>query len=251
VRRRTSTVLANRRHLLLRLRGGGKTKLDAAYGGTAKPEDESLRVKLQLKLVDAGADEEASLYYKQSDGRLHREAVVCCGDTALVETWPGCVWVLKGRRTRVVLLRVVAQAAPAVQRHYVHAVGENEMQQRAPSLAAACAPAPLPPPPMACSSALSRKRRDHDRSDTAVAKRRKKRREQTKARKRGLADQPSEVARCKRIKRAEAIAFDRGVRAERAAAKQRRLAKKHARGQLKASAQAARRAARRRRASGL
>ena len=97
----------------------------------------------------------------------------------------------------------------------------------------------------------------HSRSPSAIARRRQMRRK--KLRERALltaaagltphALQP-EGSRCKRIKRAEQVAFARGIRAATAAMRERRGAKRITKKQSKARVQAAQRSARRRKASG-
>ena len=96
----------------------------------------------------------------------------------------------------------------------------------------------------------------HSRSPSAIARRRQMRRK--KLRERALltaaagilphALQP-EGSRCKRVERAERIAFARGIRAANAAMRERRGAKRISKKQSKARVRAAQRSARRRKAS--
>jgi hypothetical protein len=233
--------------LHLRLRGGGK--LAIAQSGAPSCDSAGNVVRLGVSLGHAGADTRASLYCKDSGGTLRFRSTLPRDGAARVDALAGQVWVLKGRESRAVLLRVKVQPLPVVQEYRVDVDGESGVcAQRMPSPASASMPEPA-------------QRVTHSRSPTAIVRRRQLKREKRKAQALlaaaadvvPTAQQSSglEEPRGARLQRAEKVAFARGVAAARAVMRERRGAKRIAKKQSKATVRAALRSARRRKAAGL
>ena len=80
-----------------------------------------------LKITLVGGDEDASLFWcnEQSGEEQRYGDVIRYGAAASQETFAGHKWCVRGKTTGDALLRITAQAAPALQEHRIDAGGED------------------------------------------------------------------------------------------------------------------------------
>ena len=78
-------------------------------------------VTLSITLANGGADAVAELVWVAANGDEQKYGEVRERATIKQETFAGHCWLLRGARTRQVLLRIEAQAQPAVQEHRIDA----------------------------------------------------------------------------------------------------------------------------------
>lgn len=76
-------------------------------------------VTLEVTLVDGGADASAELVWVSDAGDEQKYGDMRPGAMYRQETFPGHTWIVRGQRTRQVLLRIAAQENPPVQEHRV------------------------------------------------------------------------------------------------------------------------------------
>jgi hypothetical protein len=214
-------------------------------------------VSLDLTLVSAGVDRSAVLFFRGEGGKLQRYHSLLQGEAVRQPTHPGHKWLLRGDDSGKVLLRITAQAEPAVQWHRVDIDGLDVPHERAPAPTVAHMP-DHPELPSHSRSPFAKKRRRQLRREKrreqallSAASEESRRSEQVVA---AVSKRPEPAVHgtaSNRLERAKRVAFARGVRAAKAVAKERRGAKRLAKKQSKATVQAAQRSARRRKASGL
>ena len=76
-------------------------------------------VTLEVAFVESSWDDTADLLWVAQTGEETRYAEVTLGATVQQETFPGHHWVLRGKMSGKVLLDIIAEGTPAVQRHSV------------------------------------------------------------------------------------------------------------------------------------